>query len=83
MSELLNQHSYLLAAMLILAVAGLVAWQVPSSLLRTVILGGALLLVAMAPLALRSGGSTLSSAEGVTVALDQGTPTLMEVYSDF
>lgn len=83
MREFLNQYSYYIVVIVVLAVALLLGWRAKATLTRTIILSGLLLPVAMAPFILHTGKSSLSSSPDLETALHSGIPTLVEVYSDF
>ena len=83
MREFLNQYSYYIVLITVLAVALLLGWCAKATLTRTIILGGLLLPVVVAPFMLHTGKSSLSSPSDLEAALHSDTPTLVQIYSDF
>jgi len=83
MTGWLNTHSYLL---LIVAVSGLVlipTMTIDRMWLRGLILGSAAVLLMAGFLTLRTGTSSYTTQEEVSSALGEGTPVLLEFFSDY
>ena len=79
----MNQYSYYIVVIVVLSVALLLGWRATTILTRTIILVGLLLPVTVAPFMLHTGESSLGSQPDLETALHNGTPTLVEIYSDF
>ena len=83
MGRLLNQHSYLLAVALALVLTVFLVLQYLSNWWGLVAVIPVFLFLVLIHVALRTGGSSMQSVEAVEMALKDGKPTLMEVFSDF
>ena len=81
--QLLNQHSYVLLAVVALAIAASLSLRFLHGPARAVPIAIAVLLLATGILVLRKGPSTLDSAEAVEAAIGAGKPVLLVFYSDF
>lgn len=82
MRAFLNQHSYLLLALVVLAVAAAIALRFETWPLRAVVLSMAALLLALGNLLLRTTPSPLETPDQGEALLQGGIPTLVEFYSN-
>ena len=83
MREFLNQYS---AALLVFSMVALLAILVSQYrrnrwVLAVIAIGAVALVIGYAQL--RSGSSSIASASALNAVLGNGTPVLIEVYSDF
>ena len=80
LNAFLNQHSFLIAAVLLLVIAWLVVrkrrWNWPVLIVLAVGLGGAFLI-------LRTGAGDVHAPGDLEAALRDGKPVAMEMYSDY
>ena len=80
MNAFLNQHSFLILAVALLVIAGIVIrkrrWSWPFLLVLTAGLGAAFMI-------LRTGGGDVHAPADLDAALSRGKPVLMEMYSDY
>ena len=83
MRELLNQHSYLLVAAVVLALALVPVLGVRGYLLRVGIVAAVVGLLVVGYIVLRTGTSSYATTDAVDSVLRGGTPTLLEFYSDY
>lgn len=83
MLQLLNQHSYLITALLVFLIAGgfLLRWRggLPGALLTLALTG----LLVGGYFLLRPGQSTIQDAAEFEAALASGQPVLLELYSNY
>lgn len=82
MVQFLNQHSYLLTAGAVLVLIALAILWLHSWQLRLFILGTAVVALALAQLALRTGEGTLTPSSDIDAVLQSGKPAIVEFYSD-
>ena len=83
MRELLNQHSYLLVAAVVLALALVPVLGVRGYLPRIGIVVAVVGLLVVGYMVLRTGTSSYATTDAVDSVLRGGTPTLLEFYSDY
>ncbi len=83
MRELLNQHSYLLATAVVLALALVPILSVRGYLWRGGIVAAVVGLLVVRYIVLRTGASSYPTTDAVDSVLRGGTPTLLEFYSDY
>lgn len=77
-----NQHSYLIAAVIVLALVGWWAYRRRTLAAVAIFALSAVILVG-ANLALRTGDPTVAAAAEFDRALADGRPTLVEFYSNY
>ena len=80
---LLNQHSYILAVVVVLALAVPLTLRFVPGWWQGIALGAVVVALATFLVVLRTGGSTLESAEAVEAAIASGQPALVEFYSNY
>ena len=83
MRSLLNQHSYILPALVLLFFALLSGLAVRPLSLKALLFGGTLVLLFSIPLLWRRGPGDVVWPEAVESALQSGHPTLLFFYSDY
>ena len=79
----LNQHSFLLLVLAIIALAVITTSGVGRPWLRGVVIGSVAVIVVTGYMVLTTGTSTHATEASVVATLGGGTPTLLEFYSDY
>ena len=83
MGSFLNQHSFLMAAAVVLTIAMAATWRVRRRWLRAAIPGVLLTGIVIAFLMLRTGGGNVHAVADLDQALKSGKPVMLEMYSDY
>ena len=83
MRELINQHSFMILATIILLLAAGVGLKMRNPLIQASLLIGLASLLLVIQLGLRTGPSTLNTNDELTKIMGNGTPTLIVVYSEY
>jgi len=83
MREFLNQYSAALLVLILVAFVAILVWQYRRNrwVLGVIAIGAVALVIGYTEL--RTGPSSIASASALDAELGNGTPVLVEVYSDF
>ena len=82
MEALVNQHSFLIAGIVVFAVAWFLVRR-RSRWLRRGVVAGTLVLLAALLVALRPGGGDIEAVEDLERALSRGQPIALEFFSNW
>ena len=84
MHRLLNQHSFVIAALLLLGlVLGLMWWRRVRVRYRVGVTGGLAALLVGVMLWLRTGAGDVRTPDDLDRVLGRGRPVVLELYSDY
>ena len=83
MMNWLNQHSFLVLVLTILALAIVTTSGIGRPWLRGIVIGFVAVIVVAGYMVLTTGTSTHATEASVVATFGGGTPTLLEFYSDY
>ena len=83
MIDWINQNSYVIAVIIILVTASLCVLKIRNPLVRTTILGSAILMLTIYPLALRTTSNQTDTLKLHDSYWPAGRPLLLVVYSNW